>query len=296
MKKYLGQNWEIENLKTQNQINMIVKWFSKIICLSVLVISLNFIFATQLKAQNTTGTFSGRVTNIKGEGIAGLGITLDSSRAVFKEKTKKDGSFSFKVIEGIYKVYTDSWTGQLSYNDDLYMPEGFKSFFRPATRGNIQIQTGEDVKLNIILFESYAISKDSNFKERDSMSSPVVSYSHILPHSISEYDIIGFGEKLGNYVNIVVQYGSRYYEKGKIIYNSNIFLQNLSIFGTKGKFPGVVFTYDRITIYADLMIHDQNKHTLELLGNVVYENGLHQTRHKKLKIKIKENKPIITVV
>lgn len=214
---------------------------------------------------------SGTVINILGQPIPGVTLVIEADESVRKIKTDKDGKFAaWGFADAIYRIYTEDWVGKLNYTDDLYMPDGHVSYFRPTHRGGILLgPKAGPAKIRMILVETAAVVADYDEKTNEISSGNGMRYNPVSPHSKIKYQILmDHGQQLAH--DLIIRYGIRTESGNTNVYTTPIVIDQPTIFGPK--FPGVVISHDRTTVYCEKAVYDRTKRTIVVSGLVMVDD------------------------
>jgi outer membrane receptor protein involved in Fe transport len=106
------------------------------------------------QATATTGTIAGTVVDTRGQGQGDTLVTLSGGGIAKTTRTKPDGSFSFVVPPGLYKVTAAKGGFQNDEADDIALAAGFTT----TVRLNLTVATNDT--LNVIGRSSTTVNRD----------------------------------------------------------------------------------------------------------------------------------------
>ena len=251
-------------------------------------IALGFVFILFLilHVKSQSPALQGRITSLTGIPFEKAYITIESIGYLYKTETDANGYFKTESPIGfppdIYKIHIESFLKKIPYNKDEHISEDCRIYFRPATRANVRLDEKNPITLNFILIDSGEVCFFVENSEKTphglfptvqgiALSRPRVMYETLTP--LENFDLS---------LNVLIQYGNRFEKKGKVVYSHFIADSASSIFGNP--FPGVVITYNNMTVYAEKAEFDKKKKIIHATGNVVVEDGKTQFRAKKVEI------------
>ncbi|MBL8180256.1 MAG: carboxypeptidase regulatory-like domain-containing protein [Blastocatellia bacterium] len=256
------------------------------------------IMATLLSAfaYGQQAPLSGSVINILGQPIPGVTLVIESDNSVRKVKTDNEGRFAaWGFDDAIYRIYTEDWVGKLNYTDDLYMPEGHASYFRPTHRGGIILgPKAGPAKIRMILIETAAVVAEYDAKTNVIASGNGLRYNPIAPHSKMKYHILmDYGQQIAH--DLIIRYGVRV-QSGNLnsinVYTTPISIDQPTIFGPV--FPGVVITHDRTTVYCEKALYDRGRQTISVSGLVMVDDPKGVNKYRSGVINIAGKTPKFT--
>lgn len=258
-----------------------------------IVLGFLFLLVFILQVKSMSPTLQGKVTSITGMPINKVSITIESIGYLYKTETDENGYFKMESPIGlpsdIYKIHIESYLKKIPYNKDEHISEDCRIYFRPATRANVRLDEKNPITLNFILIDSGEVC----FFEENSGKPPHGLFPTLQGVALAKervmYETLTPLENFDLSLNVLIQYGNRFEKKGKVVYSHFIPDSDSSVFGNP--FPGVVITYNNMTVYAEKAELDKNKKIIQAVGNIVVEDGKTQFRAKKVEISIKNGEP-----
>lgn len=263
----------------------------------VLFLTIQFLlFSTNVEAQDyRLAELHGKVINVVGLPIPNVEIELESDVSYQKIKTDANGNYQLKLHPTFYIIRLNEWIGKLPYpKDEIFYTDDCNSYFRKAYRSAFQLQRGESSEINFVLAEAECVAWNSGDKTSPNLGT-MNAPTDIGTNQRTRYDTLFTPkEEFTDTFDLMVQYGHREERNNTITYKPTtgyrFYSDELPSYVFGNPFPGVIVTYNLMTIYMSKATFDKKRRTLTSEGKIIVEDGKKQYEARKVLINIGDGK------
>jgi hypothetical protein len=187
----------------------------------------------------------GIVTDINGSRVPGASVEFTNPCGQFTSLTSEDGAYTLRVAPGTYKVRIS------------------KFGFCDAHRGAFSLRESSKVQFDFQLLACGTY-------DREGISAP-----SSLTRLHDRYQEEELNAPTTDAIWPLVTYGKREHRGDSVRYSG---------FEFQGKRHPVVYTYNLLTITADILLYSQKDNTIEGIGDVVWHDGNQTRRGSRIRI------------
>jgi hypothetical protein len=205
--------------------------------------------------------------DIIGARVPNATVIVKGKETTYKVVTGEDGTYEIELPAGIYRISVNELRGFSSTRRAAF-------YLRPSTT---------------TIFDFTLFSPESV-----SVNYTGAKYGEVLddgPRTGFKYEVFSLSRSAGVPLELMFQYGERKVEGSIIEYKANVISYGESMYGEP--YPGVVVSYNLMTIHANKVRFDRNLLNIEAEGNIFIEDGRQRIRAKRAEVQFKASEPII---